>query len=311
MRFALPMRFAPLLAAASFALVCLTPPAWAQGWTVKKVSGQAWVRAGEAQASPIVPAMTFPGDARVTTSSNGRVVLHSSQGEVLVAPNSALRLGDVQRNATIVLQYKGRAEYEVAKLGFPHFAVETPLLSAAVKGTHFVVAIERARSFVSVDQGLVAVSERKSGKTADIGAGQTAISSGGPASNFSVVGSGVLPAIRVEIPHALLTSPNLAAQATSPDSSAGNGLSANPTGEADVGNGNVGGFGAGIGGDSSRTSGGNGSRNATGGGTSGLGGSGNASSGGSSSGSGTAGGSGTGHGNGNGQRERERERERE
>ncbi len=206
MRLATPTRSAWVPVAALLAATSLSHPAWAQGWTVEKVSGKAWIRAGDAKGELVKAGMSVPASEVLVTSSTGRLMLHSAQADIVVAPDSTVRLGDAQQATTTVLQYAGRAEYQVDKRHTPHFAVETPLLSAVVKGTHFIVAIEKARSFVSVDEGLVAVSELRSGKTANIAVGQTAISQAGPVGgSFSLYGVGALPAVHFHKPRAPLT----------------------------------------------------------------------------------------------------------
>ncbi len=198
MAYVLRRRLARLVAVALPALVCGVQVAWSQEWIVQRVTGQAWVQTNGATPVRITAGMTIPGDAQVTTSSRGRVMLRSDQGSIVVAPDTLIRVGEAEPDATTVLQDKGRAEYEIEKQGLPHFAVETPLLSAVVKGTHFTVSITTLLDLVSVDRGTVQVAERTSGKTAEVSAGQRAISKPGRGGGFSVAGKGALPKIHVE-----------------------------------------------------------------------------------------------------------------
>ncbi len=48
--------------------------------------------------------------------------------------------------------------YKVKRTGTPHFAVETPMLAAVVKGTTFTVAVDDERAAVQVTEGVVEVS---------------------------------------------------------------------------------------------------------------------------------------------------------
>ena len=59
---------------------------------------------------------------------------------------------------TRLVQQVGTMLYKVHHTGVPHFAVQTPMLAAVVKGTSFTVIVEKDRAAVQVTDGVVEVS---------------------------------------------------------------------------------------------------------------------------------------------------------
>jgi hypothetical protein len=78
-----------------------------------------------------------------------------------------------------VLMRQGNLDLDIEKLGVPHFAVQTPVLAAVVKGTQFSVAIAGGDGAVSVDTGRVQVTALAGGEQVDVTSGQAAKLSGG------------------------------------------------------------------------------------------------------------------------------------
>jgi hypothetical protein len=79
---------------------------------------------------------------------------------VVVAPGSRLLLPkeEQQSGFTRLVQQVGTMLYKVKHTGVPHFAVETPMLAAVVKGTSFTVVVDKDRAAVQVTEGVVEVS---------------------------------------------------------------------------------------------------------------------------------------------------------
>ena len=129
-------------------------------WIVAQKSGDVRVvRNGMQAASLNARAALSPGDV-VATGANGRAMLTRGNDYVVVAPSSRLLLPkeEQQKGFTRLIQQVGTMLYKVRHTGVPHFAVETPMLAAVVKGTSFTVIVEDNRAAVQVTEGLVEVS---------------------------------------------------------------------------------------------------------------------------------------------------------
>lgn len=130
-------------------------------WIVAQKSGHVQViRAGLQPASVQLRAALSPGDL-IATGADGRAMLTRGDDYVIVAPASRLLLPQqqAQQNGfTRLIQQMGTMLYKVRHTGTPHFAVETPMLAAVVKGTSFTVIVDKDRAAVQVTEGLVEVS---------------------------------------------------------------------------------------------------------------------------------------------------------
>ena len=150
------------LVAAFFALVAT--PALAKeassAWVVAQRSGDVRViHSGLQPASVQVRAALSPGDV-IATGANGRAMLTRGDDYVVVAPGSRLLLPKAEeaRGFTRLIQQVGTMLYKVKHTGVPHFAVQTPMLAAVVKGTSFSVVVDDERAAVQVTEGVVEVS---------------------------------------------------------------------------------------------------------------------------------------------------------
>ena len=162
------------------ALAFVASPATAKtgksdSWLVSQRSGDARVvRYGLQPASLTVNAALSPGDT-VVTGATGRATLVRGADYIVVAPRSRLRLPAVERagGITTVIQDLGTMLFKIKPTGVPHFAVDTPMLAAVVKGTTFTVVVDRDRSAVQVTEGLVEVSADQGGMTSLVAGGRT------------------------------------------------------------------------------------------------------------------------------------------
>lgn len=155
-----------------------------KAWVLESQSGQVHlVRSG---ISPI--ALTdgdvFSGGDWIETGPDGRAVLRRGDETIVVAPGS--RIGLPQENtgrfATRILQSLGTILLTVEKQAKQHFEVQTPYLTAVVKGTTFTVGIQGERAVVHVVEGLVEVQNLASGRSSLVRPGQTgSVSRNGPA----------------------------------------------------------------------------------------------------------------------------------
>jgi hypothetical protein len=142
-------------------LVLIASPAMAKdAWIVAQKSGDVRVlRNGLQPASVQVRAALSAGDI-VATGANGRAMLTRGDDYVVVAPGSQLLLPKEEEKTgfTRLIQQVGTMLYKVKHTGVPHFAVETPMLAAVVKGTSFSVVVDKDRAAVQVTEGVVEVS---------------------------------------------------------------------------------------------------------------------------------------------------------
>jgi hypothetical protein len=154
------------LALALFSLFAvIASPAAAAGnpqahWVVTQLSGDARViHPGLQPASLKVNGELAAGDT-LLTGPTGRATLVRGSDYIVVAPASELKLPAQSPPAgfTRVIQMLGTMLFKVQHTGIPHFAVDTPMLAAVVKGTTFTVVVEKDRSAVQVIQGVVQVS---------------------------------------------------------------------------------------------------------------------------------------------------------
>ncbi|NUS99517.1 MAG: hypothetical protein HOP96_00900 [Sphingomonas sp.] len=149
-------------------LVFVAAPAFAKGpaaWTVMQRSGDVQVlKNGLQPASVKVQDALSPGDV-VATGANGRAMLTRGEDYVVVAPSSRLALPKEQQQSgfTRLIQQVGTMLYKVKHTGVPHFAVETPMLAAVVKGTSFTVVVDKDRAAVQVTDGIVEVNSAAGG----------------------------------------------------------------------------------------------------------------------------------------------------
>jgi hypothetical protein len=285
----------------------------AEDWLATRVSGQVTLHQEDGSVSRLQTGMSVAPGSIVETSANGRAMMQRGGSSITIGPRSDVKATDGFFTTTVV-QQKGTVELEVEKRWRPYFTVETPLLSAVVKGTHFTVTASAKTNAVAVARGLVQVQDLKTGKTADVGAGQRAATAS--SHGFSVTGTGTLPDIRQEAPRASIveaafaTTVSASANAASAKSSAtstksqdthGKGNASEGRGNGRGDSGNAGGKGHGNGGgdsDGGKSDGGKGGGNSDGGSGGGHGSNGNGGNGGGGGHGG--GGGGAGHGGDNG-----------
>lgn len=144
-------------------LILFSSPASAKDavtWILAQKSGDVRVlRDGVQAASVQLRSSLAPGDL-ITTGATGRAMLTNGDDYVIVAPSSRLFLpkGQQQSGFTRLVQQVGTMLYKVKHTGVPHFAVDTPMLAAVVKGTRFTVVVDKDRAAVQVTEGVVEVS---------------------------------------------------------------------------------------------------------------------------------------------------------
>ena len=132
-------------------LILMASPAMAKdaaAWIVTQKSGDVRVlKNGLQPASLQVRTALSAGDV-VATGANGRAMLTRGDDYVVVAPGRRVLLPKEvkQSGFTRLVQQVGTMLYKVKHTGVPHFAVETPMLAAVVKGTSFTVVVDKETS---------------------------------------------------------------------------------------------------------------------------------------------------------------------
>jgi FecR-like protein len=192
--------FIPLLFGIALLTVSISTYGAPWGWLVQKTSGSAvYVSTGTAQHA-LKKGLMLDRGATVRTGENGRVLLVRSQESVFIGPYTvaAIAARPTPGMQTTVLVKSGQASLAVRKKSRTHFSVETPYLVAVVKGTKFKVAVARSFAEVSVQEGRVEVRALKSGRYADVLAGQKAVVDA--AGNLKLTGKGKFAAIRQGMP---------------------------------------------------------------------------------------------------------------
>ncbi len=180
----------------------LVGAAAADQWHISRSSGSVWIGSDTAQFVSLGPTADIPGGATVMTGEGARVFLVRGTQTMLIGANTVVTLpdGDSQ-GITTVLEHAGEITFDVDRQKVKHFAVETPYLAAVVKGTNFTVNVDDRGGAVTVNRGLVEVSDLATGDTVDTPAGLRAQVSGQDA-QLTVSGSGPRPVIRPGRPRA-------------------------------------------------------------------------------------------------------------
>lgn len=178
------------LAASLIAMLLLSfgvpAQAWAD-WVVARASGTVWVIAPDSTASAAVVGQALPDSWMLATGDNGRAMLTRGVEYISISPNTQIIVRDSGPN-THVTQPAGTAEYEVEHTGVPHFTVQTPVLAAVVKGTHFTVTTNGISGSVRVERGVVEVIGAANGQRTTLTAGQSAALSS-PGADLQVTGA--------------------------------------------------------------------------------------------------------------------------
>jgi len=178
-----------------FGITLLTAPMVSHsgpwGWLVQKTTGNAVYSSNGTAQLAVQKGLVFDRGTTVQTGDNGRVLLARNEESVFIGPHTVASIAAASTNmkTTVTLQ-KGQASFVVRKRSQKHFSVDTPFLAAVVKGTKFDVTVGASSAEVSVKEGIVEVRALKSGRTADVLAGQKAVVHGG--GKLEVSGKGKL-----------------------------------------------------------------------------------------------------------------------
>ncbi len=155
-----------------------TYPARAQDgqWTIIESSGSVLVLQSMAAARQVSTRESLGPGSTITTGGDGRAVLRRGEQEITAGPNSRISLPVADASGfTRIIQELGAAMFKVDSREVQHFQVDTPLISAVVKGTTFTVSVGANSHSVHVVEGLVEVSPRNGGMAVGVPAGVTGV----------------------------------------------------------------------------------------------------------------------------------------
>jgi hypothetical protein len=191
---------AALLTALAIAMLGAGSNAHAQdSWRISKSSGDVSIMTEGFQPVALAAGMILQPGNSIRTGQNGRVLLTRGNETILISANSAISFpknGKQNGMSTTVLQQAGSILLEVEKRAINHFEVETPHLSAVVKGTRFHVTMSGNETRVGVFRGQVEVTDFMSGQHALVNAGQNATVSMQGSAGLSLSGTGTLSPVQ-------------------------------------------------------------------------------------------------------------------
>ena len=164
----LPFPGARLLAAllSVLCLLALSAPARAQElaalpapWIVAEVEGPAMVRYDRGAWQRLDLGAAVAAASEIRTGRAAHVVLVRGEDRVRLFAQSYLELPPATRDdgMTRLMQWLGEALFEVDPRPSPQFEVDTPYLTAVVKGTAFTIEVSREAASVAVSSGTVRV----------------------------------------------------------------------------------------------------------------------------------------------------------
>ena len=174
-------------AAARSIFFCST--ALAGDWTISKIAGRGYlVRTMDAPPEPAAEGQAVPAGVTFATGIRSRAIITDGETVMAVGPETNVNITE-KGPMTSVRQASGAIGLDVETLGKPHLTVTTPYLAAVVKGTNFSVSIGEDSAEVSVAHGVVGVTDRVTGKRADVTSGQSASAGAGGMSVGKSVGA--------------------------------------------------------------------------------------------------------------------------
>jgi FecR protein len=174
-----------------------------ESWRISKSSGDVSIMTDGFQPVALTTGMTLQQGSSIRTGQNGRLLLVRGSETILISANTAISFpkgSTPNAMSTTILQQAGSILLEVEKRAINHFEVETPHLSAVVKGTRFHVTMSGNETRVGVFRGQVEVTDFMSGQHALVNSGQNATVSVQGAPGLSLSGTGTLNPIQYGTP---------------------------------------------------------------------------------------------------------------
>ena len=167
-------RLLAISAFVGFTILGLSASAFAADWRIVRMSGDVRIHRESAQWVSLNPKQDLdPGDA-IWTGKNGRVMISSEDGHILVNPHSMVMIPRqaLSSNMNVIFHGFGTVEAVVEKRKHHHFSIQSKYLAAVVKGTRFTVSGDDDQTRLDVEEGLVQAIDIATGKATDVPAGR-------------------------------------------------------------------------------------------------------------------------------------------
>jgi len=145
------------------------------GWRVSGLSGDVSSRLGSAPFVRLSIGDLVPVGSDIRTA-HGAVVFLSRRGDrIVIQPDTELHISEPQAGGLLTqfFQSFGNVFYDVEPRSSRSFGVKSPYMAAVVKGTRFLVTVDRDLNSVRVDEGRVLVASND-GESVLVGAGNVA-----------------------------------------------------------------------------------------------------------------------------------------
>lgn len=145
-------------------------------WVVVQIEGPAEFKRGDPEWRKLRRGDTVIPGYEIRTGPGAKVLLSRGSETITIEPKSTLEFLPAGGNSvTRIFQKIGGAIFNIKKRNRKHFEVLTPNFVAAVKGTEFSIRTDSESATLHVMSGKVGVTNKKSGKSVDVSAGQFAM----------------------------------------------------------------------------------------------------------------------------------------
>ena len=143
------------------------------GWTITGQAGSVSLRPPHQSFwRRARPGARIPPGSQVVTFDGSRLEMASAGDKLTTSGPSRFTLPKSEHNGVRVRQDAGSLRYEVQTAPKRRFEVQTPHFSTVVKGTTFLISIDRTSSEVSVEEGRVLILDLNGQPLAELTTGQ-------------------------------------------------------------------------------------------------------------------------------------------
>jgi FecR protein len=143
------------------------------GWTITGQAGSVSLRSPHQSFwHRARPGARIPPGSQVVTFDGSRLEIASAGDKLTTSGPSHFTLPESGHDGVRVRQDAGSLRYEVRSAPKRRFEVKTPHFSTVVKGTTFLIAIDRSSSEVFVDEGRVLILDLNGQPLGELATGQ-------------------------------------------------------------------------------------------------------------------------------------------
>jgi hypothetical protein len=174
-RLPVPVRFSVMTALMVSMFLALSATALSAEWKIVKLSGDVRIHQESVRWVSLDPRRALHSGDTIWTGSNGRVMIQSDDGRVVVNPRSMVMIPNrrLPGNISVIFHGFGTVEATVEKRRNHHFSIQGKYMAAVVKGTRFTVSGDNDHTRLDVHEGLVQAVDIATGESADVPAGQS------------------------------------------------------------------------------------------------------------------------------------------